>query len=228
MKVAIMQPYLFPYLGYFQLIRAIDTFVVYDDVNFIKGGWINRNYILSNDDRQLITLPLQGSSPNKFINQIEIGGQHKILQSLRHNYAQAPQFKTVYPVVQDILEQTERNLGRFLEYQLRRICDYLGLHPQWQVSSKLKKDSGLRGQDKVLSICEELGATYYINLPGGKALYDQASFAARGMQLSFIQPETVAYRQFGSKFLPNLSIIDVMMFNSRVECAKLLEVWGLA
>lgn len=227
MKLAIMQPYLFPYLGYFQLIRAVDAFVVYDDVNYIKGGWINRNYILANGDRQLITLPLQGASPNKRINQVEVGGPHKILQSLRHSYGKAPHFDTVYPMLEDILTQTEKNLARFLDYQLRRICDHLDLRPQWHISSALDKDNGLRGQDKVIAICEELGATHYINVPGGMALYDQPSFAARGLRLSFIQPRAVSYRQFGKSFVPNLSIIDVMMFNDRAQCARLLEEYDL-
>ena len=227
MKVAIMQPYLFPYLGYFQLISAVDTFVVYDDVNFIKGGWINRNYILSNGDRQLISLPLQGASPNKLINQIEIGGRHKILESLRHNYSKAPQFDCVYPMLEDVLTQTEKNLARFLDYQLHSICDYLDLHTKWRISSMLNKDNSLRGQDKVLSICEELGATHYINVPGGKALYDQPQFTARGLRLSFIQPEVINYRQFQSAFVPSLSIIDVMMFNDREQCAALLKSYEL-
>jgi hypothetical protein len=227
MKLAIMQPYLFPYLGYFQLIRAVDAFVVYDDVNYIKGGWINRNYILANGDRQLITLPLQGASPNKLINQVEVGGPHKILQSLRHSYSKAPHFDTVHPMLEDILARSEKNLARFLDYQLRRICEHLGLRPQWHISSKVAKDNGLRGQDKVLSICEELGAKHYINVPGGKALYDQPSFTARGLQLSFIQPRAVSYRQFGSGFVPSLSIIDVMMFNDQEQCAKLLEEYDL-
>ena len=107
MKIVIMQPYLFPYLGYFQLIRAVDAFVVYDDVNYIKGGWINRNYILANGDRQLITLPLQGASRNKLIHQIEIGERHKILKSLHQNYGKAPHFGTVYPMLEDILAQTD-------------------------------------------------------------------------------------------------------------------------
>lgn len=227
MKLAIMQPYLFPYLGYFQLIRAVDAFVVYDDVNYINGGWINRNYVLANGNRQLITLPLQGASQNKLINQIEVGGQHKILQSLRHSYGKAPHFDAVYPVIEDILTQTEKNLARFLDYQLRRICDYLGLDPQWHISSALEKDNGLRGQDKILSICKELGSTHYINVPGGKTLYDQESFAARGLKLSFIQPKAVSYRQFGKEFVPHLSIIDVMMFNDREQCARLLEEYDL-
>lgn len=113
------------------------------------------------------------------------------------------------------------------DYQLRRIRDYLSLHPQWHISSALDKDNGLRGQDKVLSICEELGATHYINVPGGKALYDQPSFGARGLQISFIQPRAVSYRQFGSGFVPSLPIIDVMMFNDREQCARLLEEFDL-
>lgn len=223
MKLAIMQPYLFPYLGYFQLIRAVDAFVVYDDVNYIKRGWINRNYILANGKGQLITLPLQGASQNKLINQIEVVTQHKILKSLRQSYGNAPYFDNVYPMLEDILAQTEKNLARFLVYQLRRICDYLGLGPQWHISSSLAKDNGLRGQDKILAICEALGATHYINVPGGRALYDQPSFAARGLQLSFIQPRAVSYRQFEAGFVPSLSIVDVMMFNDREQCSMLLE-----
>ncbi|MFZ5491984.1 MAG: WbqC family protein [Pseudomonadota bacterium] len=226
-KLAIMQPYLFPHLGYFQLIRAVDAFVVYDDVNYIKGGWINRNYILANGDKQLITLPLQGASPNKLINQVEVGGQHKILQSLRHSYGKAPHFDAVYPMLADIFAQAEKNLARFLDYQLRRICDHLGLRPQWHISSVLDKDKGLRGQDKILAICQELGTTHYINVPGGRALYDQPSFAARGLRLSFIQPRPVSYRQFGTGFVPGLSIIDVMMFNDREQCARLLGEYDL-
>lgn len=227
MKLAIMQPYLFPHLGYFQLIRAVDAFVVYDNVNYIKGGWINRNYILSNGDRQRITLPLKGASSNKLINQVEVVGTHKILQSLIQSYGKAPHFDSVYPILEEILTQTENNLARFLDYQLRRICDHIGLHRKWHISSGLANDKGLRGQDKVVSICEELGATQYINVPGGKSLYDQPWFASRGLLLSFIQPRAVSYRQFGKGFVPGLSIIDVMMFNDREQCARLLEEYDL-
>lgn len=227
MKLAIMQPYFFPYLGYFQLIKSVDTFVVYDDVNYIKGGWINRNNILANGESQLVTLPLRGASPNKLINQVEVVGQHKMLQSLRQNYSKAPNFDIVYPIIEDCLKQAEKNLARFLDYQLHRICDYLGLNPQWYISSQLVKDAKLRGQNKILSICDVLGATHYVNVPGGKALYDKHSFVARGLKLSFIQPKEVAYHQFGKAFVPSLSIIDVMMFNDREQCAKLLEDYDL-
>lgn len=228
MKLAIMQPYLFPYLGYFQLIRAVDSFVVYDDVNYIKGGWINRNYILAKGVKQLITLPLQGASPNKLINQVEVGGRHKILESIRHSYAKAPHFDTVYPILEDILSNKEKNLAKFLDHQLRRICEYLGLSPQWHISSRLIKDNELRGQDKVLSICKLLNASHYVNVPGGRTLYDRNSFNARGLQLSFIQPNAIRYHQLGSGFTSNLSIVDVMMFNDTEECSKLLKAYDHA
>lgn len=229
MTLAIMQPYLFPYLGYFQLIHAVDNFVVYDDVNYIKGGWINRNFILAQGDKQLITMSLQGAGSNQLINQIMVGGQqNKLVSTIRHNYSRAPQFATVFPLIEDILMQPEKNLGRFLDYQLRQICHYLNLHPNWYLSSSLAKDNALRGQDKVLAICEELGATHYINAAGGKALYDKEAFASRGMQLSFIQPQAVSYRQFGNQFVSNLSIIDVMMFNSQDQCAEFLGAYELS
>ena len=227
MKLAIMQPYLFPYLGYFQLIRSVDAFVLYDDVNYIKGGWINRNFILGNGEKQLFTLPLRAASPNKLINQIELAGPQKILRSVRHSYRKAPHFDLVYPMLEDILEQKETNLARFLDYQLRRICAHLGLEAEWYLSSDLRKDNALRGQDKVLAMCEELGARHYINVPGGKALYDKEAFAEHGLQLSFIQPRPKPYPQFDKCFLPNLSIIDVMMFNDKVQCAALLEQYDL-
>jgi hypothetical protein len=228
MKLAIMQPYLFPYLGYFQLIRAVDSFVVYDDVNYIKGGWINRNFILAQGDKQLFTLPLQGASPNRLINQIAVGGRkNKLIETIQQSYSKAPHFPEVFPLIEEILLHQETNLARFLDHSLRRVCDHLALHPQWRISSTLKKENELRGQEKVLAICKELGASHYINVSGGKELYGQDAFVDRGARLSFIQSKPVAYRQFGKTFVPNLSIIDVMMFNDRAQCIKLLEEYEL-
>ncbi len=228
MKLAIMQPYLFPYLGYFQLIKSVDAFVVYNDVNYIKGGWINRNFILSQGNKLLITMPLTGASPNKLINQIVVGGgQNKLLESIRHAYSKAPQFKVVFPLIETILLQQENNLAKFLTFGLLHICEYLGVQPKWHISSELKKDNNLFGQEKILAICQELGATQYINAPGGKELYDRKYFSSKGMQLSFIQTKSVIYHQFGEEFVPNLSIIDVMMFNNKQRCAKLLEEYVL-
>lgn len=228
MKLAIMQPYLFPYLGYFQLIHAVDAFVVYDDVNYIKGGWINRNYILSQGNKLLITLPLQGASPNRLIKQIEVSGRaEKMLKTLRQCYGKAPQFQRVFPLLENILIQPEKNLARFLDYGLRQICDYLCLHPRWHISSMLNKENRQRGPDKVMSICAELGATHYINAAGGRGLYDPEKFARMGVRLSFIQSRHISYKQLGRTFVPNLSIIDVLMFEDRDQCCRLLEEYDL-
>jgi hypothetical protein len=228
MKLAIMQPYLFPYLGYFQLIQAVDAFVVYEDVNFINRGWINRNNILVQGKPHLFTLDLVGASQNKLVNAISVGtNSEKLLKTIRQSYIKAPMFASVFPLVEDILVQQEKNLARFLEYQLRVVCEYLGLYPRWHVSSQLSKNPALRGQAKVLAICEALGASHYINAPGGGALYDKDVFAKCGVQLSFIKPKAVSYQQYGNEFVPNLSIIDVLMFNSREQCGKLLGEYEL-
>ncbi len=228
MNIAIMQPYLFPYLGYFQLIKAADTFVVYDDVNYIKGGWINRNFILSQGRKQLFTLPLQGASPNLLINQIEVCYKpEKIIKTIQQSYCKAPQFGKVFPLLENVFLQEEKNLAQFLTKGLRDVCDYLNIHPVWHISSSLNKVNALRGQDKVLNICEKLKATHYINVPGGKGLYDRKAFMQRGLELSFIQPRPIEYRQVGKSYVPNLSVIDVMMFNDQEECAALLEEYDL-
>lgn len=227
MKLAIMQPYLFPYLGYFQLIRAVDAFVVFDDVNYINRGWINRNNILSQGEPRRFTLELVGASQNKLINGIEVTGRdNKLLKSIRQSYGKAPYFSEVFSLIEGVFQHPEKNLARRLDFQLRQVCSYLGLKPQWYISSELKKDSALRGQEKILAICHELGGSHYINMPGGKELYDREIFAASGIQLSFLQPNPVTYQQFGV-FVPNLSIIDVMMFNSQEQCTKLLEEYEL-
>ena len=228
MKLAIMQPYLFPYLGYFQLIQAVDSFVIYDYVNFMKGGWINRNFIIAQGKPQRITLPLQGASPNKLINQVNIENNNvKILKSIKHSYTKAPQFATVFPLIEEVLMQQENNLALFIYKGLRQICEYLDQYPKWHISSELHKDNSLQGQDKVLSICEELGATHYINSSGGKSLYEQSSFEQQDIRLSFIEPRSVVYSHFGKEFVPNLSIIDVLMFNEKEQCSKLLKEYDL-
>lgn len=228
MKVAIMQPYFFPYLGYFQLIHSVNAFVVYDDVNFIKGGWINRNYILGQGKRQRITIPLLGASQNKLINQIDlVGCTEKVLKSIQRNYAKAPCFASVFPLIEELLHQPERNLAKFLDISLRQICAYLGLSPTWHISSALDTTPSLRGQDRILHICQSLGTDQYINLPGGRVLYDPVAFAERGIKLLFVEPTLVEYRQFGEMFVPGLSILDVMMFNDSDCCRHLLREYRL-
>ena len=223
-----MQPYFFPYIGYFQLISAVDQFVLYDDVNFIKGGWINRNFILGPDGPQRITLQLSGASSNKLINEVGIGGnQHKILKSIRQTYSKAPYFSSVFPLIESCMHINENNLCALLCGSIKAVCDYLDIQSDIKLSSDIEKDSKQKGAKKVIDICKKLHADCYINSIGGKALYDRKEFSDNGLRLYFIATGEVSYKQYAGSFLPNLSIIDAMMFNSKKQMAELLKVFDL-
>jgi len=231
MKIAIMQPYFFPYIGYWQLINAVDKYIIYDDVNFIKGGWINRNRILMNDEEKLINLQLHNASPNKLINEVEVLGKliynKKLLKTLESCYKNAPYFLDVFLVVESVITQEEKNLARYLEFAIKRVCEYLSIDTELLVSSTICKNNQLRGQDKVIEICKILGANEYINAIGGQNLYSNKDFSDQGIQLRFLKTGKIRYRQFINEFVPNLSIIDVMMFNSQEQINKLLEAYEL-
>lgn len=228
MKLAIMQPYLFPYIGYFQLIKAVDTFVAYDDVNYIKQGWINRNYILLKGKKHLITLELNGASSFKPINRIEIGGnKDKLLKTVRHAYSKAPYFSEAFPVIEGALDFQDRNLSNFIFNSLKVISGYLDITTEFMMSSDIEKDSGLKGLDRGLQICKTLKAGEYINSIGGQELYAKEDFKRHGIDLYFIKTGDIAYTQFDNEFVPNLSVIDVLMFNAKGDVKRMLEEYEL-
>ncbi|QOG03800.1 WbqC family protein [Flavobacterium sp. MDT1-60] len=218
MKVAIMQPYFFPYIGYFQLINAVDTFVIYDDVNFIKKGWINRNNILVNKKQFLFSIDLKGASQNRLINEIEIDENSHwkadLLKTIRFAYAKAPFFENVFPIIKNIVEHNEINVSKLIVYSLQKICNFLSIETEILISSDLNKNKYLKSQNKIIEICKKLDATTYINAIGGLTLYDEELFLKNNISLSFIKSNPVNYSQFKEVFIPHLSIIDVMMFNS--------------
>ena len=228
MKLAVMQPYFFPYIGYWQLINAVDKFVIYDDVNFIKGGWINRNRILINKKEKMITLSLKKMSPNKLINEIEIHGKHeKLIKTIVQEYKKAPFYDDAMPVIKKILRNPETRLSSFLEFSIRIICNYIGIHSELIVSSKLDKNNALRSQEKILDICERLKADHYLNPIGGQSLYEKTAFEERGLKLSFVQPTSFIYNQRGNPFTNQLSIIDAMMFNSSTRIREEVNQYKL-
>ena len=231
MKVGIMQPYFFPYIGYWQLINAVDKFVIYDDVNFIKGGWINRNKILVNGQARYINLQMHKASPNKLINEIEVLGNKvynkKLLKTIESSYRKAPYYSEVYPIIESIIKQDENNLAKYLINSIREVCKYLGISTQILVSSEIEKNNNLRGQDKIIEICKILGANQYINAIGGIELYSRKDFESNGILLNFLRTKSIRYKQFNDNFLPNLSIIDVIMFNSVQETKRLMEEYEL-
>lgn len=225
-----MQPYFFPYIGYWQLINAVNKYIIYDDVNFIKGGWIQRNNILMNGQSMRIILRLCNASQNKLINEIEVLNDiynKKILKTIKICYGRAPHFLDCFPILEEVINQDEKNLAKYLEFSIRLICKYLSINIEVFVSSEIKKNNDLRGKDKIIDICKIMGAKEYINAIGGKAFYTHDEFNARGIQLKFLKTNDIRYKQFNNEFIPNLSIIDVMMFNSINETKTLLEEFTL-
>lgn len=231
MKLGIMQPYFVPYIGYWQLLNAVDKYVIYDDVNFIKGGWINRNRILMNGEPRYFNLPMLGASPNKLINQVEVNQDGKLrnrnLQIIKDAYKKAPYFSQAFPIIEQILLCQKTNLAENIVESIRIISDYLGIRTEIVISSSLQKDCSLKGQDKVISICKLLGATEYYNAIGGQSLYSFSDFEKEEIQLHFLKTEAIEYAQFDNPFHGNLSIIDVMMFNSREEIQAMLQKYTL-
>ena len=231
MKLAIMQPYFVPYIGYWQLMNAVDQFVVYDDVNFINRGWVNRNRILANGHPKYFNMPLLGASQNKLIYEIEVNPDlsliEKNIRRLENAYRKAPYSCDVITLLKEILKCKERKTSDYLVKSFEVICGYLDITTKLVYSSSLKKDCGLKGKDKILSICRLLGAEEYFNPIGGKDLYSFQEFRRKGIQLKFLKSDDIVYRQFTDEFYANLSIIDVMMFNSREQIKELLHMFTL-
>jgi hypothetical protein len=215
-KVAVMQPYFLPYIGYFQLVAAVDVFVVYDNIKYTKKGWINRNRLLAGGVDQTFTLPLRAGSDAEHVRERFLADDfrpRKLLDQFRGAYRAAPEFDRVYPLLERIILHPDRNLFDFIRHALEAVCAELDVRTEIRISSSIGIDHDLRHQDKVLALCEATGATTYVNAIGGTELYSAEDFAARGVELRFIRARPLEYPQFGQAFVPWLSIVDVMMFN---------------
>lgn len=223
-----MQPYLFPYLGYYQLVHSCDRFVLYDDVTFIKQGYINRNSILANGRALRFTLPVPGASSNKRIGDLRFSEQTgKVIKTIQQAYSKAPFFDAVYPLVERVIEYANRDIAALCGRGISEVFEYLGLHKEILRSSELDYDRSASAEHKIIQICRALGSRSYINSIGGKKLYTKAFFAAQGCELSFIQMKAVEYDQDTPDFVPNLSIIDVLMRCSKDEIRELLNSYVL-
>lgn len=223
MKLGIMQPYFIPYIGYWQLLNAVDKYVVYDDVNYIKGGWINRNRLLINGEVKYYNVPLLGASPNKLINQVEVNNDERLIEKnlriLYNSYKKAPFFERTFSIMEEIIRCNIDNIASYNYFAILKISEYLEIDTDILLSSEIKKNNHLQGQDKIIEICKQLGATEYYNAIGGKNLYSKTVFKENNIKLYFLESKISCYNQFGREFKGGLSIIDVMMFNSK-ECIK--------
>lgn len=228
-KVAIMQPYFFPYIGYYQLIDSCDTFIIYDDVNYKKRSWMSRNYIVLNKQKFMINLFLSGASQLKKINEININleDNKKILTTFKHAYHKSPYFQDVLNLINDIFKIKEENYSNFLLYSILKICEYLEINTQILISSDIKKNNDLKKEDKILHICKLLNATDYINAIGGESLYSKEFFKKNNLNLHFIKSNDIYYNQLSDEFYPNLSIIDILMNNSILDVKKMLKEYKL-
>lgn len=224
MKVGIMQPYFLPYLGYWQLMNAVDRYVIYDNIQFTKNSWIRRNRILSNGEDKMFTLPLKKDSDyldirDRFLADTFDQERKKMIRMIDASYRKAPMFEKVFPIIKEIFEYENRNLFEYIYFSVCKIREYLGIKSELIISSTLDIDFSLKGKDKVISICKKLDATDYYNGIKGIPLYEpyRAEFERAGINLWFLKMNDFVYPQFKNDFVPFLSIIDVMMFNSKEQ-----------
>lgn len=232
MKLAVMQPYVFPYIGYFQLIKAVQTFIFYDDVNFIKRGWINRNKILINGNESLITFPCLKVSQNKEIREIEIdlsdNSYRDIIKTIYYSYKNAPFFNEIYSIIKDCLESDSKTISDLAILSITKVCSYLDIKTEFEVSSlTYSHTKGLDKAKRLIEVVKVKKATKYINAIGGQKLYTKEYFKSFNMDLQFLNPIIEEYKQFDNQFVPNLSIIDVLMFNSVEDVTLMLDNYEL-
>jgi hypothetical protein len=225
-KIAIMQPYFLPYIGYFQLINTVSEFVIYDNIQFSKKGWFHRNRILQNGKDEYITLPLKKDSDYLNVNQRFLSDtwdaeKEKIFRKVKENYRKAPFFEKTSSLLEQILFFDDKNLFAFLANSLILTCNYLEIKTPIITSSTLQIDHNLKSQEKVLAICKEREAAKYINPIGGLELYQRSTFQKQNLELSFIKAQPIQYQQFGKEFVPWLSILDLLMFNDIVH----IQTW---
>lgn len=226
-----MQPYFFPYLGYWQMFHAVDKFVILDDVNYIKRGYINSNSILINGTANKFTIPLEKASQNKLINESKLvedsSWKEPFLRKVEMAYKKAPYFRSLFPVFKEIVLYDETDLVAYLKYSFEKVKEYLNLTTEILVSSEIEKNNLLKAEDRILEICKCLKTDVYINAIGGQALYHRERFAENNIELKFIKMGKYKYKQFTNTFIPNLSFVDVLFFNSKEEVKQLLDNYEL-
>ena len=231
MRLGGNQPFFFPYIPYFQLMKNVDMFMIADDFNYSKA-WTNRNYILLNGKEPfMFNLAVIGASQNKLVNEVRVADdQYKLRRTIEVNYRKAPFFNDVFPMLDKILKYEDKNLARYLGNGLIKVASYLRFDTRFIYSSEIEgKDLTVRSQNRVLNLCEVLKASEYVNLGGEfeNPLYKKDAFKQHGIDLYLVKPKRIEYKQFDNPFVPNLSMLDVLMFNSVEQTNELLMKFDL-
>jgi hypothetical protein len=231
MKIGIMQPYFFPYVGYFALIQAVDKFVLYDDVAYIKRGWVNRNRINIGNDAHYISVPVANASQDDLIKEVRIFNfghfKEEFFKTLQLNYSKALYYRDTLEMLREIFANDYEFINQLNTTSLIRVCEYLEINTEMLVSSDIPKNTELRAEAKILDICKILRGDIYINAIGGQDLYTKENFLKENITLNFIKMNEIIYPQGKGEFVPNLSIIDVLMWNSKEAAKQMLQEYTL-
>jgi hypothetical protein len=224
-----MQPYFFPYLGYYQLVASVDKFIVYDDVAFIKQGWISRNRILVGGKAHTFSVNLKSASSFRLIKDTELHDRlfptwkTKFYRTIECAYRKAPYYAIAFRLIESVLEHDHKYVSKLAVESIKVVCKYLGIETEIVESSQKYNNQFIKGQERVIDICKTEGASLYINAPGGAKLCSKDRFSKEGISLKFLQPRMISYSQFANDFVPCLSIVDVLMFNSRESSRHLIR-----
>ena len=230
--LAIIQPYFYPYIGYFQLIQAANKIIFYDDVSYVKKGWINRNKILINGSDFTFTIPLKSASQNKVINDIvpmiDSGYKRKFLAQIKSAYQKAPYYQYVIDLLQDVIDRQYDNISEMAISSILSVFDYLGKEINWSRSSVCSPTTkGMERSDRLIQITKDQGYQKYVNPIGGQTLYNKEYFINSGVELYFVNSKEFRYKQFDNEFVPHLSIIDILMFNDKTFVKELFDAYYL-
>lgn len=232
MKLGIMQPYFMPYIGYFALVKYCDKWIIFDDIQYIERGWVNRNRIIHPNKCEdvYISIPLEKHSRSIFIKDVKINKNtdyiNKILGQVKAAYKKrAPYFKEVYELLEEILNYNTEYLSELNVYSMKKVCEYLNIDFKYEIFSQmnLEIDTVNDPGEWALNISKSLKASEYINPTGGTELFDKEKFNKNNIKLKFLKPNLKEYNQRKSSFIEGLSIIDVMMFNDKNEINKMLD-----
>jgi hypothetical protein len=230
MKLGIMQPYFLPYIGYWQLIKSVDVFVIYDNIQYTKKGWFNRNRYLLNGKDALFSINLKNDNDFLNVNERFISPEYKrakLISMFQNAYSKAPMKNEILPFLSEIINCQEENLFKYIYNSVIKMCGHLEVNTEIVISSSLDIDHSLKAENKVLAICKKLGAETYINAIGGMELYSKEMFKEQGIELKFIKSKPIEYRQFNNEFVPWLSILDLLMFNDKERVKDFLEEYEL-
>lgn len=230
--IAIMQPYFFPYIGYWQLLQAVDSFIVYDNIQYSKKGWINRNRYLLNGNPEIFSIPIKKDSDYLDINKRVLipnftQEADKLLRKIQSSYKKAPHFNHGIALFEECLRYESLNLFDFIYHSIKKICTFLQIDTPIITSSSIPCNQLLKGEERVIQICKTMNAENYINPIGGLNLYDKENFGLNNINLKFLKCKQVKYQQFGQNYCPSLSILDVIMFCGKTLTQDLLQEYEL-